>query len=101
MTLDRFPIGRDWVGRNQHANEPIQDNIRFPSTEFYDYYIENHKTIRQETNTADVKNFIGRGFSKTVFQVDASHSIIESRSPFSFLRIDQERHPAVTQYLEQ
>ena len=59
---------RSLIGREdcrisiQCKNEPFQDNIRFPSTEFYDYYIENHKTIRQETNTAEVKTFIGRFF---------------------------------------
>lgn len=60
MTVNRTPDSEGLS--NQHENEPIQDNIRFPSTEFYDYYIENHKTIRQETNTTDVKNFIGRVF---------------------------------------
>jgi len=44
--------------RERPEYSKTQDNIRFPSTEFYDYYIENHKTIRQETNTADVKTFI-------------------------------------------
>ena len=56
---------RSLIGREDYriSLNPFQDNIRFPSTEFYDYYIENHKTIRQETNTAEVKTFIGRFFS--------------------------------------
>ena len=94
-TLD---LGGLW---KQHENEPIQDNIRFPSTEFYDYYIENHKTIRQETNTADVKNFIGRFFSHFLKLRLFFKLVLITRSPFSFLDIDQERHPAATQFLKQ